>query len=302
MMPLRPWMSVPALSLTLGLPPLAADPPRTQARVAPQPATLSAESLQALVAGVTLYPDPVIELLLDAAKHPQALHRVASAGALPGRQVLPVFSVDEVVPPPVQRLLDRHPDLLAELDRNLVIAGLLGRMYEQQPEQVWTAIREVQQQIAQLLPNAPQPIEVNGLPVAPPVWAAQQIARRLSGPTTMAELQRLIGPGAPNLPDESVVVRSNVPRVAEATNAVSHSRQSLNRTPTGSRSSLVQLAGTDTELQPALAHLQHQFAALHQALNQSAGTTARTIPPADSQGSPGGNVRTVPRPMRRVTP
>ncbi len=100
---------------------------------------LSAQALQALVAGIAMYPDPVIEQVLAAAQTPQAIHEAAqsspSAGQ-PGSQW-----------PSSVQYLTQYPDLLKQLDAQLDWTAMLGVAARNQLADVWAAVDAVRAKI-----------------------------------------------------------------------------------------------------------------------------------------------------------
>lgn len=108
---------------------------------------LNEKELQALVAPFALYPDEVLDNILEAAQHPAAIHQGANlhrAGSTDSKADL----VRGDLPRSVQYLLDKHPTLLLDLDRDLLMVARLGSAVKVQPEDVVAAIREVRAQAA----------------------------------------------------------------------------------------------------------------------------------------------------------
>lgn len=108
---------------------------------------LTEKELQALVAPFALYPDEVLDNILEAAQHPAAIHQGANlhrAGATDSKADL----VRGDLPRSVQYLLDKHPSILLDLDRDLLMVARLGSAVKVQPEDVVAAIREVRAQSA----------------------------------------------------------------------------------------------------------------------------------------------------------
>jgi hypothetical protein len=103
---------------------------------------LSPAALETLVAGVALYADPIVKQVLDAARHPTALHQAArtlTADSSARRFVLQL----EASWPQSVRSLRQHPELLTHLDQRLSLTTRLGIAYKTQPEDVWAAIGTV---------------------------------------------------------------------------------------------------------------------------------------------------------------
>lgn len=102
---------------------------------------LSPAALEALVSGVALYPDPLVEQILLAAQDPLALHQAAEAqnGTLPPEvAALAGKSTNESV-----QHLTQYPEVLTQLDAQLALTTRLGVAVRTQPEDVWTAISNV---------------------------------------------------------------------------------------------------------------------------------------------------------------
>lgn len=113
---------------------------------APQPAVdlLSPQALQVLVAGVALYPDPVIEQVLAAAQDPVSLHQGA-------QQLSPATTneVDQLLRANLSesvRYLQQYPELLRQLDAQLPQTARLGVAAKTQTQDVWNAIDAVRAQ------------------------------------------------------------------------------------------------------------------------------------------------------------
>lgn len=108
---------------------------------------LTEKELQALVAPLALYPDEVLDNILEAAQHPAAIHQGANlhrAGSTDSKAAV----VREDLPRSVQYLLNKHPSILLDLDRDLLMVARLGSAVKVQPEDVVAAIREVRAQAA----------------------------------------------------------------------------------------------------------------------------------------------------------
>ncbi|MDZ4783468.1 MAG: DUF3300 domain-containing protein [Planctomycetia bacterium] len=107
----------------------------------PAPEQLSATALEALVSGIALYPDPLVEQILLASRNPLALHQAAEA-------------LNGTLPPDVAALaakqstesvdyLKQYPDVLLQLNAQLALTSRLGIAYRVQAEDVWIAIAAV---------------------------------------------------------------------------------------------------------------------------------------------------------------
>uniref|UniRef100_A0A7C4LS89 DUF3300 domain-containing protein n=1 Tax=Schlesneria paludicola TaxID=360056 RepID=A0A7C4LS89_9PLAN len=168
-------LSLPGSARADEVPPVPAD---STARLSPQ-------TLQALVVGIALYPDPVIELILQAAQFPAAIHEAAS---IPASEVgrLSELRNSGKLPVSVQTLLDKYPDVLAQLDRNIALTTALGQAAKNQLADVWAAIDAVRESIEKTAAQQPAAAVVN-----PYVAAAGIVARRLYGPGVIAELAAL---------------------------------------------------------------------------------------------------------------
>jgi hypothetical protein len=99
----------------------AAEP---SARPAPPP-----KSLEPLAAGIALYPDFVVDLILDAVQHPDDLRAAAAGKDGP-------FAASV-------RHLQASPDLLQHLARHSALASCLARAARTQLADVWAAIEHV---------------------------------------------------------------------------------------------------------------------------------------------------------------
>jgi hypothetical protein len=101
---------------------------------------LSQAALEALVTGVALYPDPLLNHILDAAQHPAELRQAAMALDLD----------DETDPrwPASVRQLTQHSELVEHLDRCILLTARLGTAMQRQPDDVWQAIDNVRSQVA----------------------------------------------------------------------------------------------------------------------------------------------------------
>jgi len=305
MKPFRPLVGIPALSAVLGLPLIVdADPPPVPS-VRSQPVRLSPAALQRLVTGVAMCPDVVVELILEASQHPLAVHR-AAASAVPERGLTLQSQLGGRVPDCVERLRERYPDILSELDRNLVVTGLLGHAYEDQPEAVWLAIMTVRGRIAELAAAAPA--TTPGDTTQPPaVWAAAAVARRLTDPAVLSELMNNhdadAGSADPALTTNPAPSATEAASAAEPATAnpsaatVSHSRKAAaaaSQQPSPARQFLDL---SDSQLTIGRQVLQRQFATLNDELNRRAGTRAHNVYGATNTESP----RQV-TPSRRPTP
>ncbi len=116
---------------------IAAAPP---AATNPAPVeSLSPAALEALVSGVALYPDPLLEQILRASQNPLALHQAAEAqrGELPA-EVAALAGADDSV-----EFLKQYPDVITQLDEQLALTARLGVAYRTQPQDVWNAIASV---------------------------------------------------------------------------------------------------------------------------------------------------------------
>jgi len=126
------WAQLPQLQ------PGQIPPAGAQARQGAQPGgnpELSSQALQALVAGIALYPDPVIEQVLAAAQSPAAIHTAAQS-------VKAGQPADSSWPDSVKFLL-QYPDLLQQLDAQLDWTVVLGKAAVSQLNDVWAAVDAV---------------------------------------------------------------------------------------------------------------------------------------------------------------
>jgi hypothetical protein len=136
---------------------------------------LSSAALEALVAGVALYPDPLLHKILDAAQHPAEL-----------RQAAMTIARDEPVDPrwPLSvRELTQHSELLEQLDRFILLTARLGTAVQHQPDGVWQAIESVRAQVAVIAERSPLEGAVSKRDAA-----LATVAERLYAPRVMVEL------------------------------------------------------------------------------------------------------------------
>lgn len=110
---------------------------------------LSASELEALVAGIALYPDDLLDTVLDAVQTPVAIRQAAElANGKEDGQLAQLLQ--DGLPASVQLLQTEYPQMLQELNDNLLLMSRLGLAIRSQPEDVVAAIREVRSQAAQL--------------------------------------------------------------------------------------------------------------------------------------------------------
>jgi len=108
--------------------------------------SLSPAALDTLVSGIALYPDPVIEQILDATQHPAALRQAVGESPRLARR----FAQQVEIPVPESvRFLSQYPELLQQLNEHLVLTARLGQAAKQQLQDVWDAIDRVRAQIEQ---------------------------------------------------------------------------------------------------------------------------------------------------------
>lgn len=108
---------------------------------------LSPEALEALVAGIALYPDPFVAQILDAAGHPAELHQAAQARKLTAKRRGGATQYLATQWPDSVKFLIGYPDALNELDRHRPLSTLLATAAQNRPDEVWTAIRAVRLKI-----------------------------------------------------------------------------------------------------------------------------------------------------------
>jgi len=173
---------------------------------------LSSLALDALVAGVALYPDPLVELILDAAQYPVEL-RQAARGPVPGK----LGSNSARTPTPASiEALEQYPDVITSLVDNLPLTTRLGRAYQRQPADVWAAVERIRNQIDQQLQSQP----ANGTTGAVvgyggSVAASRVIAARLYAPRIVNEIY-----STTNGTTSAVIVHTNPETVDSSTRTV----------------------------------------------------------------------------------
>lgn len=143
------------------------------------PAALSKSSLKWLAGGVALYPDPVLEKVLEAAQTPGAVHQAAASLASPGRK-----AETDRLPESVAYLARTYPDTLRTLDAKPGLIGRLGREFHEHPDQVWSAIDEFRSEVSTRKNSGP-----NGTPAASDEEASQAASQALAGQETQAQLR-----------------------------------------------------------------------------------------------------------------
>ncbi|MDZ4684338.1 MAG: DUF3300 domain-containing protein, partial [Planctomycetaceae bacterium] len=121
-------------------PQLAASETQVGTAVAPK---LSAKELESLVASVALYPDEVLDNILDAVQKPDVLRLAALAQR--DKRALPAD-----LPASVKYLADKQAKVLTELNDNLLMMTRLGLAVKAQPDDVVAAIRLVRSKAAEL--------------------------------------------------------------------------------------------------------------------------------------------------------
>jgi hypothetical protein len=126
--------------------PLATDAVAKDASTAqPLIPKLSAKELQTLVATIALYPDEVLDNILDAVQYPAALRQAANLHRSKQTDTAP-----QELPGSVKFLLTKHSQVLLDLDKDNLMMARLGAAMKSQPEDVVSAIREVRAQSAAL--------------------------------------------------------------------------------------------------------------------------------------------------------
>ncbi len=181
---------------------VSAQPPRTTqaidaAKVARKILTVDATAvpkfstvaLETLVGGIALYPDPLIEQILDAAQNPGAIELAADP-----RRAATADLPESVV------ALQRYPEVLKRLATHLPNTTLLGIAAKHQLEDVWTAIESVRGKVDAAMAEGrnaesqPVPTQTGGTTPAAPygvpwVAAARRVAAVAVAPLAVAELQ-----------------------------------------------------------------------------------------------------------------
>lgn len=121
--------------------------PSLMTPVAPEFVKLSPSALEMLVVGVALYPDPLLEQVLDASMHPLALERATAPKV--GLGLRSKLSEAVGTTPSSIVYLQDWPDVLSALSENKVMTARLGVAYRFQKEDVWAAIQSVRAKVAQ---------------------------------------------------------------------------------------------------------------------------------------------------------
>jgi hypothetical protein len=144
------WFSVAVLVQTAGATAVQAQSGRNAQAVeaaATRAQLFSLDALEALVAGVALYPDPFMSQVLDAAGHPAAVHEAAEAQRLSETRRGGATQYLAHEWPASARFLVGHPETLQELAEHPQLTTLLGAAYRNQPDDVWAAIWNVRAKI-----------------------------------------------------------------------------------------------------------------------------------------------------------
>lgn len=114
---------------------------------------LTSAELEALVAPIALYPDAVLDNILDAVQYPVAIRQAANL--LEGREAPELANLlSSGLPPSVEALRQDQAPVLKELNDNLLLMARLGLAVKAQPEDVVAAIRTVRAQSAALQAQA----------------------------------------------------------------------------------------------------------------------------------------------------
>lgn len=110
---------------------------------------LSASELESLVAPIALYPDDVLDNTLDAIQFPTSIRQ--GANLLRNKEATEqAETMKQGFPPSILFLHDKHPQILQDLDDNLLLLSRLGLAVKSQPDDVVAAIRTVRSQAAAL--------------------------------------------------------------------------------------------------------------------------------------------------------
>lgn len=108
-----------------------------------QPAQLTPEQLQQLVAPIALYPDALVAQVLAAATYPaevvEADRRMQQNPNLKGKQL--ADEVDKQSWDPSVKALTQFPSVLANMDKNLSWTSSLGDAYVNQQQDVMDAVQ-----------------------------------------------------------------------------------------------------------------------------------------------------------------
>ena len=104
--------------------------------------SLSPEALEALVSGIALYPDAVVEQALAASFDPQGLRAAAELSPQQFQQQASQFD------PGVQYLYAKEPALLDQMNQHLTLTARLGIAAQTQLDDVWAAVDCVREKYA----------------------------------------------------------------------------------------------------------------------------------------------------------
>ena len=129
------------LMLMVALPALAQEPDTQNTPTDSQP--LSPQSLDALTAGIALYPDQTVQEALAASIHPEAIE---AAAALSPEQFQAQSSQFDAS---IQYLQANEPALLQQLNQHLSLTTSLGVAAQTQLNDVWTSVDRVRAQYQQ---------------------------------------------------------------------------------------------------------------------------------------------------------
>jgi hypothetical protein len=185
---------------------------------------LSPAALEPLVAGIALYPDPLVKDILGAATTPLALRQATGAR---GSANAPRASWSASV-----RALEAYPEILEQLQQHRLLTVRLGAAYRQQPNDVWAAVERVRTKVDALVPS-PSATANPADPAPEFVYAnsAGSVMGRLLTPAAVAELQHIYaedsnpiaGEGEVNIDTNATIPRAgdgqieNAPRNSQLT-------------------------------------------------------------------------------------
>jgi len=156
---------------------------------------LSPAALEVLVAGIALYPNPLVEQILEASQHPGQIHRVAQPAGSERN------GFEERIPTASSvAALEAYPEILQQLDAHLGLTTRLGLAYRNQPEDVWRAIERVREKIEAAANGTGEGDSTGGVAV-PQGYAAGTawVMRRLYAPAAVAAIYGV--PGATTTTD-----------------------------------------------------------------------------------------------------
>lgn len=149
---------------------------------------LSSAALEPLVAGIALFPDPLVKDILNAATMPQAMQELGGTNQ--------TSDSSQAGLPASINALQAYTELVVQLRQHWLLTVRLGVAYRQQPADVWAAIEHVRTSVDSLVPQPSTSSDESNL--SPTVVYANSVSvvmSRLLSPATIAELQTAVAAG-----------------------------------------------------------------------------------------------------------